>query len=63
MGSVGREIFYLRRQGMRLLMVMVACVLIAGCGSSHQTDQEAPDTTLDDMNEALAGCRPLILMK
>jgi hypothetical protein len=58
MGTVNREMVYLRRQGMRLLMVTVACVLIAGCGSSHQADQqEAPDSTLDDMNEALAACR------
>jgi len=43
---------------MRLLIVIVACVLIAGCGSSHQAgQQEAPDSTLDGMNEALAECR------
>ena len=42
---------------MRLLIAVVSCVLIAGCGSSRQADQEAPDSTLDDMTEALAGCR------
>ena len=57
MGNIGREIVSRRRQGMRLLIAVVSCVLIAGCGSSHLADQEAPDTTLDDINEALAECR------
>jgi hypothetical protein len=55
MGNVGRATIYLRRQGMRLLIALVSCVMITGCGSSRQ--QEAPDSTLDDMNEALAECR------
>ena len=56
MCTAGREIIYLGRQGMRLLIAMVSCVLIAGCGVSRQAD-EAADSTPSDLNDALAECR------
>ena len=56
MCTASREIIYLGRQGMRLLIAMVSCALIAGCGVSRQAD-EAADSTPSDLNDALAECR------
>ena len=43
---------------MRLLKVMVCCALLAACGISRQADQqEAADTTLNDINDAITECR------
>jgi hypothetical protein len=45
-------------QDMRLLKVMVSCALLAGCGISRQADQqEAADSTLSDLNNAITECR------
>jgi hypothetical protein len=43
---------------MRLLKVMLSCAVLAGCSSFRQADQqEAADTTLNDINNAVAECR------
>ena len=43
---------------MRLLKVILPCVLLMGCGSARQADQqEAPDSTLNDINNAITECR------
>ena len=37
---------------------MLSCALLVGCGSSRQADQqEATDTTLNDVNNAITECR------
>src|ERR1700731_241480 len=43
---------------MRLLKMILPCVLLMGCGSARQADQqEAPDSTLNDINNAITECR------
>ena len=65
--ALNSEIALTRRSGklpnsglkkMRLLKVMVCCALLAACGISRQADQqEAADTTLNDINDAITECR------
>ena len=58
MCTASREIIYLGRQGMRLLIAVVSCALISGCGISRETEQkEAVDATPSDVNDSLAECR------